>query len=139
MSITHPHRYPLIALLAATLLLPACQNVPKYKKSGGKFDEWKEYEGKNFAPTSGTIAAIDTTAHTVTISDGKDSHVLPVTAATRIMHEGTDVPLAQLPLKTEVKYTVSQDGTRLLTIWYGHRLNQNHPAAAQHKEQNSFF
>jgi hypothetical protein len=124
--------------ILAGLLMTGCQNVPKYKTASGKFDEWKGYEGRNFAPSSGTVTAVDATANTVTISRGKDSKVYPVTAQTRIMHEGDDIPLAKLPLNTAVKYTISQDGQRLLTLWYGHAINRTR-APQQHQDKNTFY
>lgn len=127
-----------IALCGTLLLLPACENVPKYKKSSGKFDEWGSYEGKHFNPSSGNVTATDLKANTITVASGKDIKVLTVSADTRIIHEGTDITLAELPLKTEVKYRMSDDGTQLLSVWFGHRLAQPHPAAAQHRSPSYF-
>jgi hypothetical protein len=124
-----PSRIALCA--AAALLVTACQNVPKYKKSNGKFDEWSGYEGKHFHPSTGVVSAIDTTANTITISTGKDSKVYPVTAQTRIIHEGADIPLAQLPLNQQVKFTLSDDGVQLLTVWYGSHLFEYQHAAVK--------
>jgi len=129
---------PLIILCATAVLFPACQNVPKYKKASGRFNEWSSYEGKHFEPTSGVISAKDLQANTVTITHGNDSKVYPIGPRTRIIHEGTDITLAELPLQESVKYTFADDGKELLTIWYGHQLSTPH-AAAQHKEQNTFF
>jgi hypothetical protein len=103
----------------AILTLAACQDVPKYKHSSGHFDEWGSYEGKHFRPADGAVAAVDPVAGTITITHEGGSRVYPVTSITRIMHNGDDVPLAQLPLNQEIKFTVSPDGSRLLTIWYG--------------------
>jgi hypothetical protein len=127
---------PFLGLLCIVGVFSACQNVPKYKKSNGKFDEWGSYEGKNFKPSSGTITATDLKANTVTITRGTNSRVFPVTPQTRIMHEGTDITLAQLPLNEAVKYTLAGDGTQLLTIWYGHGVAQLH-GGPQHKSQSS--
>jgi hypothetical protein len=118
---------------AIALLVSACQNVPKYKKSNGKFDEWSSYQGKHFEPSHGVVSAINPAAGTVTITNGKDVKVFPVTANTRIIDEGTDIPLAQLPLNEAVKYTVTEDGAHLLTVWYGHRLYVFPSAGAQKK------
>lgn len=107
---------------ALLLLLPGCQNVPKYKRSSGKFPEWETYEGKHFSPSNGTVTAVDTTASTVTITQGTATRVLTVTPETRIIHEAADVPLSQLPLNQQVKISLSEDGKRLISIWYGHRL-----------------
>lgn len=115
------------------LLVSACFSVPKYKRANGRFDEWELYETKHFYPSNGTVTAVDPAAGTVTILNGKNSRVFTVTAGTRIMHEGTDIPLAQLPLNQTIKYTLSQDGSRLLTIWYGTRTFEFHrPGSAQH-------
>jgi hypothetical protein len=130
---------PFLLALCAILLLAACQNVPKYNKASGKFDEWGQYEGKNFSPSSGNITATDLKANTVTISRGRNSKVFPITPQTRIMREATDITLAQLPLNQAVKYTLSDDGKQLLTIWYGPHTNPVQHAAPQHKAQNSFF
>jgi hypothetical protein len=110
------------ACAAAALLLSACQNVPKYKRSNGKFDEWGSYEGKNFQPSNGTVVAIDPTANTITIKKGEVSKDYPVTAETRLMHEGTDITLAEFPINTQVKFSLSEDGSHLDTVWYGHHL-----------------
>ena len=106
----------------ALVLVTACQNVPKYKKSSGKFAEWSSYEGKHFSPANGTVTAIDTKANTVTIGQGENAKVFPVTPKTRIFHEGADIQLAQLPVNQGVKYTLSEDGKQLLILWYGQRL-----------------
>jgi hypothetical protein len=118
----------------AFLLLPACQNVPKYKKSNGRFDEWQSVEGKHFAPSTGTVAAVDLQANTVTITKSADTRVVTVTPHTRIIHEATDIPLAQLPLNQDIRYTMSTDGQQLLTIWYGHLLYAPQRPAAQKKQ-----
>jgi len=114
-------------LALVLLLLCGCQNVPKYKKDSGKFPEWAGYEGKNFYPSNGTVAAIDTTANTVTIIHGGGSKVYAVAPNTRIIHEGTDVPLAQLPVNQTIKYGLSPDGKQFRSIWFGQRLYQYHP------------
>jgi len=111
-------RSQLIASVSLLLLLPACQNVPKYKKSSGKFDEWGGYQGKTFSPTDGTDTAIDLTAQTITIGKGAGSHTYPVTSDTRILHDGEDITLAQLPVNQQIKYTLSEDHTHLITVWY---------------------
>lgn len=125
------------AFAAAALLLSSCQNVPKYKHSSGKFDEWKSYQGNNFEPVSGAVAAIDTQANTITIIRDKKKTVFPVTSETRIMHQTALIPLSQLPVNTAVRYTVSDDGAKLLTVWYGHLREARHPAQA--RQQDTFF
>jgi len=112
------------ACAGALLLISACGDIPKYKHSSGKFPEWADYEGKHFYPANGTVTAIDTTANTVTIGNGDNASVFAVTPSTRIVHEGTDIPLAQLPLNQSVKYIQSQDGKELISIWFGTRLYQ---------------
>jgi len=112
------------ACAGALLLISACGDIPKYKHSSGKFPEWADYEGKHFYPANGTVTAIDTAANTVTIGNGDNASVFAVTPSTRIVHEGTDIPLAQLPLNQSVKYIQSQDGKELISIWFGTRLYQ---------------
>ncbi|MGA3169409.1 MAG: hypothetical protein ABSE62_00190 [Chthoniobacteraceae bacterium] len=104
---------------AAALVISACANAPRYKPSSGHWDEWQTYETKHFSPSDGVVTAIDVAANTVTIRRGKDTKVYPVTADVRIIHEGTDVPLAQIPIHQQVKFALSQDGQRLLSIWFG--------------------
>jgi len=100
------------ACAGALLLISACGDIPKYKHSSGKFPEWADYEGKHFYPANGTVTAIDTTANTVTIGNGDNASVFAVTPSTRIVHEGTDIPLAQLPLNQSVKlYQIRGPGT----------------------------
>jgi len=119
---------------ALLLLVSACQLSPKHRMSNGKFPEWDAVQGKHFFPSNGSVTAIDTTASTVTIVHGKDTKVYPVTANTRIIHEGTDIPLAQLPLNQAVKYSLSTDGKRLLSIWFGERLYTYHrPGSAANR------
>ena len=125
------------ACAAAVLLVCACENTAKFKRSNGKFPEWETYESKHFFPSNGTVTVIDTTANSVTIVHGKDSNVYPVTSATRIIHEGTDIPLAQLPVNQPVKYTLSEDGHRLISIWYGQRLYTYQRPGSQAKKQSS--
>ena len=127
--------------MPSLLLLSACTDVPKYKRSSGRFDEWGGYEGKHFKPSSGVVLAIDPKAGTVTISHGKEGKTYPVTAETRIIHEDQDIPLAQLPLQTEVKYTTFQDGSTLRTIWFGHRLGQflRRPPQKKKGQENSYL
>jgi hypothetical protein len=110
------------ACAAVLLMVSACSDVPKYKRSSGNFDEWGEFEGKRFYPSTGTVAAIDPVANTITIVHGKDTKVYPVTKHTRIIREGTDIPLAQLPLKEQVKYLLSDDGAELESVWFGKEL-----------------
>ena len=105
--------------MAALLLVSACQNVPKYKKSNGRWDEWGSYQGKEFSPAKGTLTAVDPAAQTITILQGDTSKVFAVTSETQIMHEGTDITLAQLPLNQLIKFTVAPDHQHLLTVWYG--------------------
>jgi len=100
----------------------------KYKRASGKFPEWQSYEGKHFYPANGTVIATDLTANTVTFGKGeKDAKTFVVTPATRIVHEGTDITLAQLAPNQEVKYLVAADGKQLLSIWFGTRLYRYHP------------
>lgn len=113
-----------VSLLCACLFFSSCENLPKYKRGSGKVNEWKSYEGKYFKPLNGTVAATDLQANTVTISHGGDSTIFAISPQTRIMHDGADITLAQLPLNEEVKYTLSAEGTKLLTVWYGHTLGQ---------------
>jgi len=115
---------PRLLLCAALLLLPACQNVPKYKRSNGKFDEWGSYQGDYLKPSRGTDVAIDTTAQTVTVVEGDDTKVLLVTPDTRIMHDGDDITLAQLPLNQTIKFTCADDHKHLRTLWYGTHTNE---------------
>lgn len=126
-----------VAMAALIACLAACQDVPKYKKSNGNFDEWREYEGTNFKPSSGSVAAMDTAAGTLTIKKGSDKKVYRVTPQTRIMHEATDIPLAQLPIGQEVKYRLTDDRKTLLSVWYGQHVDvASHPAE---KPKNTFF
>jgi hypothetical protein len=125
------------ATASCLLLLCACQNVPKYKKSSGKFDEWKAYQGDNFEPSSASVTAVDVAANTVTVSEHGKRVVLNVLPTTKIMHEGDDITLAQLPVKTEIKFTFSEDGKQLRTIWYGHSEAVHHNA--QTKDKNSLL
>ena len=126
------------ATTACVLLLCACQSVPKYKKSNGKFDEWKDYEGRNFQPTSAVVVSVDAAANTVTVAEHGKNVVLNVLPTTRIMHEGTDIALVQLPVHTEIKITFSEDGTQLRTIWYGEHSNAIHHGSGA-KPKNSFY
>jgi len=120
-SITFTPRMSLaVGLCAAAILLcTACQNVPKYKRSGGKFDEWAMYQGKGFSPSDGTVTAVDATAQTITIKTEKNVKIFNVTPDTRLLHNGDDITLAQLPLNTEVKFTVLDGGRELHSVWYG--------------------
>jgi hypothetical protein len=127
-------RSRLSACAIVLVLLPACQNVPKYKRSSGKFAEWSSYEGRSFSPSNGTVTAVDTTAQTITITQDENSRVFPVTSETRIMHEGDDITLAQLPLNQEIKFTLSYDRKRLLTVWYGTHSNAAPRAGAARKK-----
>ena len=128
-----------IAATAVTLtLLCACQNVPKYKKSSGKFNEWAGYQGSGFEPSSGIVSAVNATANTVTVSGHEKSVTLTVLPTTRIMHEGSDITLAQLPIHTEIKYTFSEDGKQLRTIWYGEHSEAIHHNT-QAKDKNSLY
>jgi hypothetical protein len=113
------------AALSLVLLtsLTACQNVPKYKRSNGRFDEWGEYEKKGFSPSRGTLTAVDVNAQTITVLAGTETKVLDVTPQTRIMHNGDDVTLAQLPPNQTIKYTTEDDRVHLLSIWYGTHTN----------------
>lgn len=123
MAIPSPRLHRLSACIAALLLLPACQNVPKYKRSNGRFDEWAGYEGKNFKPSEGTDTAIDTTAQTITVLQGTNTRVYLVTADTRIMFNGDDITLTELPLNEKIKFTLEKDHQHLVTVWYGTHTN----------------
>jgi hypothetical protein len=130
----HSNPCRIAACVAAVLVCAACQNIPKYKKSSGKFNEWASFEGKHFEPSSGTVTAVDPVLNTVTIRRTKETRVFPVSPTTRIMHETADITLAELPLNKPVKFTLSSDGQRLLTIWYGHELASDaQHAAGKHK------
>jgi hypothetical protein len=118
------------ACAAALVLCAACQNVPKYKRSSGEFDEWGSYLGKDFSPVNGTVLAVDINAQTITIGQGSKSALFAVTPETRIMDEGTDITLAQLPLNHAIKYTVAADRKRLITVWYGTHSNASVRAGA---------
>ncbi len=118
---------------AALLVVTACQDVPKYKNHAGKFNEWATYEGKEFHPSNGTVGAVDPAGQTLTIMRNQTPTVFAVTPATRIMHEGTDITLAELPLGQAIKFTVSRDGKRLLTVWYGKVMITRHPVAPRNK------
>jgi hypothetical protein len=127
-----------LACAATALLLCACQNVPKYKHGNGNFNEWATYESGNFKPAHGNVIAVDAAAHSITIGKGKETRVFAVTPSTRIIHETTDITLAQLPVGEAVRFTVSEDGTRLMSVWYGQQLNAYHrPVAA--KPKNSLY
>jgi hypothetical protein len=106
----------------ALLLLCGCQNVPKYKKSSGRFNEWQGYQGQNFEPETGSIVSVDAAANTVTVAEHGKNVVLNVLPATRLMHEGADVTISQLPVGKEIRFTFSGDGKELRTIWYGEHL-----------------
>lgn len=122
------------ACVAALCLLPACQNVPKYKRASGKWDEWSGYEGKAFSPSTGTVAAVDLTANTITIAQSKGPRVFSVTPATRIMHEGTEIALAQLPLNQQIKFLLAANHKDLVTVWYGRYEEGMHgPGAARRR------
>jgi hypothetical protein len=111
------------------MLVSACQNVPRYKNSNGEFDEWGSYEGKNFSPSNGTVTAVDLAAQSISIAKGKSSQVYLVTPTTRLMHEGTDITLDQVPINHAVKYTLAKDHLHLLTVWYGIHTNVSARAA----------
>jgi hypothetical protein len=114
----------LLVSAAALLLLPACQSTSKYKKmSSGKFDEWSGYEGKNFKPSHGIDTAIDLNAQTITIAQDDVSKVYPVTSSTRIMHDGDDITLAELPLNQQIRFTLEEDHQHLASVWYGTHTN----------------
>jgi hypothetical protein len=104
---------------AAILLCAGCQNVPKYKRSSGKFDEWGMYQGNGFKPAEGTVTAVDVAAQTITIRAGKNAKVFTVTPDTRLVHDGDDITLAQFPLNTTVEFTVLNGGKELHSVWYG--------------------
>ncbi len=118
-----------MSLCAAALLVSGCQNVPKYKRSGGKFDEWGTYQGKGFSPSNGTVLAVDAAANTITIKREDSPMVYSVTPKTRIMHEGTDITLDKLPIGQAIKFTLAADGKGLLTVWYGSHINASTHAA----------
>jgi hypothetical protein len=128
-----------IAATAVTLtLLCACQNVPKYKKSSGKFNEWSGYEGQNFSPSEGIVVAVNPPANTVTVLVRGKNVVLNVLPTTRVLHEGVDITVAQLPLNQAVKIRFSKDGKELRSIWYGEHSNAVHHNVAA-KSKNSLF
>ena len=127
-----------IAAALALTLLCACQNVPKYKKSSGKFNEWSGYEGRNFSPSEGIVVAVNPSASTLTVLARGKNVVLNVLPTTRILHEGTDITLAQLPLKQVIKFRISEDGKELRSIWYGEHSNAVHHNVAA-KSKNSMF
>ena len=117
-------------ILCLATFVTGCQNVPKYKHAGGNYDAWKGYQDNHFKPKGRhRHAAIDLKAGTITVSKGREQKVLTVNPNTRIMHEDKDITLAQLPVNTAVKYSMSDDGTRLTTVWYGHSHDVHHPAA----------
>jgi hypothetical protein len=113
-----------IAICAATLLLlPACQNVPKYKRANGRFNEWGDYEGKDFSPSRGVDTAVNLATQTITIIEGERTSEFIVTADTRLYHNGDEIALAALPLNQNVKFTCTGDRKHLLTVWYGTHSN----------------
>ncbi len=127
-------RWRFFAWAAALLIVSGCQNVPKYKRSSGRFDEWGSYQGKSFSPLLGTVTAVDTAGQTITISRAAITTVFTVTPTTRMMHEGTDITLAEVPVNQAVKYTVASDGKRLLTVWYGtHTYASAHAAGVSRR------
>jgi hypothetical protein len=136
---TIPSRPLRIAATASCLLLLcACQNVPKYKKSSGKFNEWAGYQGNRFGPSIGTVTAVDAAANTITVSEHGKNMPLIVLPTTRIMHNQTDIALAQVPLHAEIKFRLSEDGKQLRSIWYGEHSDAVH-RNAQPKDKNSVY
>jgi hypothetical protein len=123
--------------IISALILAGCTDAPKYKKSSGNFNEWRTYEGTKFEPETAVLSGVDLKANTVTFSKGASAKTFTVTPSTRILHEKVDITLAQIPLNTKVKYSVSQDGSRLLSIWYGRAVNASHQAA--HTTRTSYF
>jgi hypothetical protein len=108
---------------AALLLLPACQNVPKYKKIKDHFDEWHQYQGRGFKPTVGIDSAVNLSTQTITIVDEEGSRDYIVTPDTQLYHNGDIITLADLPLNQTIKFTFASDHTHLLTVWYGNHAN----------------
>lgn len=108
---------------AALLLLPACQNVPKYKKIKGHFDEWHGYQGSNFKPTVGIASAVNLSTQTITIIQENGPRDYVVTPDTELYHNGDRITLADLPLNQTIKFTFASDHTHLLTVWYGNHAN----------------
>ena len=123
--------------ITSALILAGCTDAPKYKKSSGNFNEWRTYEGTSFEPVTAVLSGVDLQANTVTLNKGSATRTFTVTPSTRILHEKADITLAQIPLNTEVKYSVSQDGSRLLSIWYGRMVNASHQTA--HTTRTSYF
>jgi hypothetical protein len=116
--------YRRIAICAAALLLlPACQNVPKYKRANGRFDEWGDYEGKNFKPSRGIDTAVNLTTQTITVVQGDETKELVVTPDTKLFHNGDEITLADLPLNQNLKFTLADDRKSLVTVWYGTHSN----------------
>ena len=116
--------YPRIAICAAALLLlPACQNVPKYKKIKGHFDEWHAYQGKDFKPAVGIDSAVNLTTQTITIVQEGGPRDFIVTPDTKLFHDGDDITLADLPVNQTIKFTFAADHIHLLTVWYGTHSN----------------
>jgi hypothetical protein len=68
------------------------------------------------------LIAVDPAANTVTIKKGENSKVYSIGPDTRILHEGAEIPLAQFPVNTPVKFSMASDGAHLATLWYGHHL-----------------
>lgn len=108
---------------AALLLLPACQNVPKYKRANGRFDEWGGYEGKNFKPSHGVDTAIDLSTQTITVVQGTATKQYVVTPDTKLFFNGDQITLVQLPLNEAIKFTTADDRKTLVTVWYGTHTN----------------
>jgi hypothetical protein len=120
-----------LAACAGSLLLSACfYDAPKYKPGNGEFPEWETYESKHFSPANATITAVDLKANTITFATGKYTKTFPVLPSTRIIHEGTDIPLSQLPVNQPVKIVFSQDGSSIISVWFGVHLYQAPTVAA---------
>jgi len=113
-----------IAICAAALmLLPGCQNVPKYKRANGRFADWCDYEGKDFKPDHGIDTAVNLAAQTITVVQGDDTNDFIVTPDTRLYHNGDDITLADLPPNQTIKFTLADDRKHLVTVWYGTHSN----------------
>lgn len=126
--------------LAALFFCAGCSAPPpaKHKTSTGKFNPWGSYEGKNFSPLNATVTAVDVPSGTITILE-KEKKTLHVTPQTRVMHNGTDITLAQLPVNSRIKYTLSADGQQLLTVWYGHTLSTSLHRPSASKQKNTLY
>jgi len=134
-----PRKFPfrIAGCAAAAFIVSACADGPRYKPSSGHWDEWGSYETKHFSPSNGVVTAIDVAANTITIRKGKETVTYPVTDKTRILNEGNDVTLAQIPIHQQVKFTLTEDGQRLLGVWFGTQTFQYRQSASARQHQSS--